>query len=473
MIHLDKIDESELKDIQEYIQKHPIENNRYRPNVGLGRSQTWGIVSKRSMPPDLSRNSWRHARLHFLLMEFAKKHVKIPFTSIQVNENLQCAEHMDKNNIGLSYIIAFGEFEGGELTVDNYKHNIKYRPLLFDGSKQLHKTECFRGNRYSIVFHTIKVKEGWGVTKSLNDYEAIQQENKWVIKCSDGKILTKKVGLPHTLQGRKKPVKNDWIIAIPSYHRSQSIKTHTLALLESYNIPHDRIKIFVSPPEVETYKQSVPNIEIVPSVIGCIANRDFIRHYFSEGQRIVYMDDDILDISSVCDFSDTHTICETFKAENLGSETYKKQMRLPNLSLFLDYTFSILDKENANLAGLYPIKNGFFVKHRYTTDLRYICGAMYLERNLHEIKLQGMEYSEDFERTCIFYKRDKKVVRMESVMINTPYYKGEGGLVETRTVEKSKEAQELLVSIYPEYLKVIPPTKTKKFWNLKLKNVSN
>ena len=206
MIHLEIVEQSELKDIQNYIEKHPIELNRYRPTVGVGRSQTWGIVSKRSMPPDLSRNSWRHSQLHFLLTEYAKKHVPIPYTSIQVNQNLQCNFHLDKNNIGLSYIIAFGDFEGGELTIGNYKHHIKYSPLLFDGSKEFHKTECFRGTRYSIVYHTLKSKPGWGPIKSLSNYEAVQQDGKWIIKCSDGTILTKNSGLPHILKGRKKNI---------------------------------------------------------------------------------------------------------------------------------------------------------------------------------------------------------------------------------------------------------------------------
>jgi hypothetical protein len=263
----------------------------------------------------------------------------------------------------------------------------------------------------------------------------------------------------------------DWVICIPSYHRSESIKKHTLALLDSYNISYDRIKIFVSPPEVELYKQSIPHIEIVPSVIGCIANRNFIRHYYPEGKRIVYMDDDILELCSVCDFSETHKTCHIFNKENVGEDFYKKHIRLPDLSSFLEYTFLVMDKENANLAGLYPIKNGYFASHRYTTDLRYVCGAMYLERNIHDIKLQGMEYSEDFERSCLFFKRDGKIIRVESVMLHTPYYKGEGGLVESRTIEKSKQAQELLATLYPEYLTVVPPTKTNKFWNLKIKRI--
>lgn len=263
----------------------------------------------------------------------------------------------------------------------------------------------------------------------------------------------------------------DWTICIPSYHRADSIKGRTLTLLESYKIPHDRIKIFVSEPEVEMYKLALPDYEIIASVVGLIANRDVIRHYMPEGKRIVYMDDDIINLSSVCDFSDDHELCKVFRKENLGKDYYQKQMRLPNLAQFLDHAFSIMDKEDANLGGLYPVQNGFFASHKYCRDLRYIIGAMYFERNIHGIKLEGKDHGEDFERSCLFFKRDGKVIRFESVMIHSFYYKGTGGLVETRTVEKSKEAQELLVSLYPTYLELIPPTKSNKYWNLKVKRV--
>ena len=198
------IDPIELQEIQNYIEKHPIENNKYRVRVGVGRSQTWGIVAKRSEKPDLSRNTWKHAHLHFLLMSFAKKHIQIPFTSIQVNEGFQCGLHIDKNNIGMSYIIAFGDYEGGELEVSNKVYNIRYTPLLFDGSKEFHKTLPFTGKRYSIVYHTLNPKPVWLPIKSIHDYEAIQIDGKWVIKCSDGTILTKKSGLPHKLKGYKR-----------------------------------------------------------------------------------------------------------------------------------------------------------------------------------------------------------------------------------------------------------------------------
>jgi hypothetical protein len=263
----------------------------------------------------------------------------------------------------------------------------------------------------------------------------------------------------------------DWIICIPSYHRADRIGLYTLKMLDSYNIPHDRIKIFVSEPEVAEYKKALPDYDIIPSVVGLIANRDVIRHYMPEGKRIVYMDDDIIKLSSVCDFSDDHTLCKVFRKENLGKDYYQKQMRLPDLTKFLDHAFTVMDKEDANLGGLYPVQNGFFATHKYCRDLRYIIGGVYFERNIHGIKLQGKDYSEDFERTCLFFKRDGKVIRFDSVMIHSFYYKGEGGLVETRTIEKSKEAQELLVSLYPEYLELVLPSTRNKFWNLKVKRV--
>jgi len=263
---------------------------------------------------------------------------------------------------------------------------------------------------------------------------------------------------------------NDYVIAIPSYHREESIKYNTLAVLESYNIPQNKIKIFVSDPELQSYQESVKNVEIIPSRQGLINNRDFIRHYFPEGKRIVYMDDDIQGFFSVCDFTDNHQTCNNYKKENIGKHYYKKQIPLPDLHKFIEHSFAILDKENANLGGIYPISNGFFAKHRYTTNLRYIIGAFYLERNIHNLNLKGLDYGEDFERTCMFFHRDKKVIRFESVLLKSAYYKGNGGLVETRTVDKTKEAVELLFSLYPSYLKIIHPTKRNQFWNLKIIN---
>jgi len=55
-----EIPESAFTEIIEYLEKHPLENNKYRKRTGEGRSQCFGIVNKRSEIPDLSRNCWHH-----------------------------------------------------------------------------------------------------------------------------------------------------------------------------------------------------------------------------------------------------------------------------------------------------------------------------------------------------------------------------------------------------------------------------
>ena len=205
---LDSIDPLEFKAIIAELQRQPLEINKYRANVGIGRSQCFGIVSKRSLAPDLSRNSWRRAYLHHLLMNYANKHVKIPFTSIQVNQDMHCDEHLDKGNIGLSYIVGFGEYpEGGNLWVAGYSHNIRYRPLLFDGSKQPHKTEVWRGNRFTLVFHTVKPKSSYApLMSALSVYQTfLDTDGKWKIKDTrNDAVYWRNNGLPHPLKNRKK-----------------------------------------------------------------------------------------------------------------------------------------------------------------------------------------------------------------------------------------------------------------------------
>jgi len=74
------------------------------------------------------------------------------YDCITLNHNLKCAPHKDSNNRGYSYIVGFGNYTGGNLNVDGKSVDIKYKPLTFNGKKQLHYTEDFEGDRWSAVF---------------------------------------------------------------------------------------------------------------------------------------------------------------------------------------------------------------------------------------------------------------------------------------------------------------------------------
>ena len=209
-MELPELDESAFKDLRAHLTDHSIQINKYRKGVGDGRSQCFGIVRKRSLAPDLSRCSWNDPKLHYLLMKFAREHITIPFTSIQVNDSLKCAAHKDRHNIGESYIVAFGDFEGGELIIENKEYNIRHRPVLFDGSKLSHSTKEFKGRRWSLVFHTQEAPSKFPAIRQLSDYEAVYRDGQYVIAWyRDGlptEYLHKKNGLDHPLKGRTKKV---------------------------------------------------------------------------------------------------------------------------------------------------------------------------------------------------------------------------------------------------------------------------
>ena len=211
MRELPELDESAFRPLMDHLSKKNIQMNRYRKSVGDGRSQCFGMVRKRSMAPDLSRQSWLDPQLHYLLMKFAALNVPIPFTSIQVNDSLKCASHKDKHNEGDSYIVGFGPYTGGELILKGDgggEFNIRHRPLLFNGSEIEHETKDFTGRRWTIVFHTLVSPPKFPMIRKLSDYEAVFRDDNYVIAWYREGLptmyLSKKNGLPHALKGRKK-----------------------------------------------------------------------------------------------------------------------------------------------------------------------------------------------------------------------------------------------------------------------------
>merc|ERR1711871_1039071 len=209
--------------------------------------------------------------------------------------------------------------------------------------------------------------------------------------------------------GNKKTQKktNDYIIAIPSYKREETLKNKTLRVLQQQKIPKNKIFIFVgNQEEYQKYKNTLPNYytKIIIGQVGMGAIRNFITDYFSEGQQIFNMDDDI------------NGFVELTKEKN------KK-------------TKSKFQKKNLSLFGIYPASNPFFMKKRITYDLRYIIGSCWGSINSKKVKVT-MDDKEDFERTLKYYMKDGGVIRFENVTVLSGYYTEKGGMQETRTKER-------------------------------------
>ena len=178
--------------------------NEYRKRTGSGRSQAFAIVGKRSMPPDYSRQCWKRPYLFKLLLDFGEKYVDIPYNAITLNENYLAGPHYDKNNVGESFLVAFGTYSGGELVIHegdlSGEHNICYKPIITDFSKVLHSVKPFVGERFSLVYYMYDDPR-WECNVPPPSVKKVG--NEWVFYRGDQPI-DKKKGLPHPLHGLKR-----------------------------------------------------------------------------------------------------------------------------------------------------------------------------------------------------------------------------------------------------------------------------
>lgn len=153
------MDEKLFEPLLNALKKKRIEVYSERYNSGKGRSLPFGILNRRNYGLGRSRNNKRYPE-HFQealkLADIIASDIK--WTTIMINDNYLALPHKDKNNDGESWIVAFGDYTGGELNVEGVKHDIRYKPFKMNAETQEHWVEPWTGNRYSIVFFRIKLK---------------------------------------------------------------------------------------------------------------------------------------------------------------------------------------------------------------------------------------------------------------------------------------------------------------------------
>lgn len=200
----ERIPEEAFSDIIKELERQSIAINENRNKSGIGRSQAFGLVNRRSLLPDYSRNCWCRPLLYHHLLEFGKKYVDLSFNAITVNQNYKADPHRDKNNKGNSFLVAFGDYSGGELELlegdRKGVYNVNRTPIIDDFSKVLHSVKDFTGKRYSLVYYWFENKK---MPTDLPPGSVKQEGSKYYFYRGDKKI-TKAEGLPHNLKGKKK-----------------------------------------------------------------------------------------------------------------------------------------------------------------------------------------------------------------------------------------------------------------------------
>ena len=148
-----------------------------RPNTWKGRGKSWlfGMVldKRRGWKIQPSPANSEYPEVYKQLQDLMKTHDEhFSWTTINVNLNIRCKDHVDKGNLGDSIIVGLGDYQGGEFVLKKTpipltfssspppivpicrhetKYNIKRNFVRFCAKSQKHATEPFTGNRLSIT----------------------------------------------------------------------------------------------------------------------------------------------------------------------------------------------------------------------------------------------------------------------------------------------------------------------------------
>lgn len=220
----------------------------------------------------------------------------------------------------------------------------------------------------------------------------------------------------------------EYKIVVCSHDRIQTLKKKTLATLEKYHIPKEKIFIFVAEDEEDAYREALDGYTICPGEKGLNNQRNAVTRYFQPDEHLFCLDDDI---------------------SGFYWSINKKLLPIENLDQLIRYGFKTAIEEKCSLWSLYPVKNALWLKTTITTGLVFCYGCCYGLINKKDVQIQG-QLKEDYERTLKFYKRDGSVLRINWVCPSQSYKKGKGGLSSYRTEERERQECEALVAQYPE-----------------------
>jgi len=239
---------------------------------------------------------------------------------------------------------------------------------------------------------------------------------------------------------------------IPSYQRYDKLKLLTLTFLNTHNIKKTDTYIFVrmDDSDLQKYlslKDDGYNVEVI-DVKGIGKTHNYITNRFEEGEYIVELDDDIIDVVD------------------------KNRQSIVSLTESIDEMLSLMRMENISYGGLYQVDNNLFMskQQNYTTDLRYLLGIFRIRKIDKSIVLRT-DFAEDFENTILHYIKDGKILKNNWLCAKTKNYADGGCKATGRDINTERIDKEYLANKYPEYCKLFQ--RKNGHWDLRLKHYKN
>ena len=229
----------------------------------------------------------------------------------------------------------------------------------------------------------------------------------------------------------------DFVIAIPSYKRAETLRDKSLTMLADKGVPAHLIEVFVATPEEkEIYAKTLkPGSygKLIVAEPGMGAVRNFITRHYPVGKKILNIDDDIKDFMQ------------------LGGPG-EKLVPIRDFMGVMRRAFAMAAEKKFRLFGFYPVANHYFMKNRVTENLRYIIGAAWgiINPGIDQLKVT-IDDKEDVQRSVIMYILDGGVLRFENYTPVTAYYKEPGGMQEERTKNRVDKSARAMVEAYPDF----------------------
>jgi hypothetical protein len=222
----------------------------------------------------------------------------------------------------------------------------------------------------------------------------------------------------------------DYHLAIPSHRRAKMLGEKTLKFLRLSNGPAPTIYVG-DQQDFQEYKELYPNLEIVIAPKGIAAARNYVQDIQPLGKRIVYIDDDIIDVYHL-DFSSDKP----------------KKYKVRDFNALIQEGFDCMERAQTTFWGVMPTDHTLCMKPLIRRNLTYVNGSLYGLINSRVSVIQN--HLEDFERCLRYWKKEGRLCRLEFIGLLTKYYKNAGGLQETRNELMTSESALKLVDEFPE-----------------------
>lgn len=225
----------------------------------------------------------------------------------------------------------------------------------------------------------------------------------------------------------------DYVVAIPSHARPETLAAKTLPLLLGRGVPGDRVEIWVDQAEWPVYEETLgakfdgSGVQLRVGAATLAGNRAALQAAH-DGEWVVEVDDDLSDVIERVDA--------------------KRRRPVDDLAGFFSNACEFADEQGVVLWGIYPVANPYFMKERVRLDLSYIVGCLFGLRANREI-VPTMDDKEDFERSIQAFEMSGAVARFEWVAPITNYYGEPGGMQTTRTRERVEAGARSICDRWP------------------------